>query len=205
MYHGSKIWFVLCSLVLAMTAAVVVSGFVPSSSTCFRYRSYHLCKINQISLLRQKSAGLYSSVGNDEVSFRRAENLDETPSLPVTDINIKQQSSKREMLNFAVPALGIYLCNPLLSNIDNAFVGKTVGTAGLAALSPATICTDQMFYMFSFLGRATTGLVARAYASNNPMTDGTMSSETTEAVRQAAATRKFTFVNVVNYFLASVM
>ena len=70
------------------------------------------------------------------------------------------------MLKFALPALGIYLANPLLSNIDNAFVGKTVGTTGLAALSPGTICTDQMVYLFSFLSRATTGLVSRAYGSN---------------------------------------
>lgn len=65
-------------------------------------------------------------------------------------------ASKREMLGFALPALGIYLSNPLLSNIDNAFVGKTVGTAGLAALSPATVAVDQMLYLFSFLSRATT-------------------------------------------------
>lgn len=45
-------------------------------------------------------------------------------------------ASKRGMLKFAIPALGIYLVNPLLSNIDNAFVGRTVGAAGLAALSP---------------------------------------------------------------------
>jgi len=75
----------------------------------------------------------------------------------------KTVSSKRKMMGFAIPALGIFLCNPLLSNIDNAFVGKTVGTMGLAALSPATICTDQMLFFFSFLGRDTTGLVSRAY------------------------------------------
>jgi len=82
-----------------------------------------------------------------------------TPTDSTTD---KASSSKREMLKFAIPALGIFLANPLLSNIDNAFVGKTVGTEGLAALSPATICTDQMLYLFSFLSRATTGLVSRA-------------------------------------------
>jgi Na+-driven multidrug efflux pump len=76
-----------------------------------------------------------------------------------------KKSSKREMLSFAIPALGIYLANPLLSNIDNGFVGRTVGTQGLAALSPATLCTDQMLYLFSFLARATTGLVSRAYGS----------------------------------------
>mmetsp|Transcript_12460 Transcript_12460/g.25176 ORF Transcript_12460/g.25176 Transcript_12460/m.25176 type:complete len:455 (+) Transcript_12460:493-1857(+) len=47
-----------------------------------------------------------------------------------------------------------------------AFVGRTTGVAGLAALSPATICTDQMLYLFSFLSRATTGLVSRAYGTS---------------------------------------
>jgi putative MATE family efflux protein len=69
------------------------------------------------------------------------------------------------MMAFALPALGIFLVNPLLSNIDNAFVGRTVGSEGLAALSPATLCTDQVLYLFSFLARATTGLVSRAYAT----------------------------------------
>ncbi len=50
--------------------------------------------------------------------------------------------------------------NPLLSNIDNMFVGRVTGTIGLAALSPATICTDQMLYLCSFLARATTGIVS---------------------------------------------
>ena len=81
--------------------------------------------------------------------------------------NVDEETSKRSMLSFAIPALGIYLSNPLLSNIDNAFVGQTVGTKGLAALSPATICTDQMLYLFSFLSRATTGLVSRAYGSTS--------------------------------------
>ncbi|CAB9513515.1 Protein DETOXIFICATION [Seminavis robusta] len=94
----------------------------------------------------------------------------------------KPQASKRKMLSFAIPALGIFLCNPLLSNIDNAFVGKTVGTQGLAALSPATICTDQMLYLFSFLGRATTGLVSRAYKYDDETGQGDK-----QAAREAAS------------------
>lgn len=81
------------------------------------------------------------------------------------------------MLGFALPALGIFLSNPLLSNIDNAFAGRFTGTRGLAALSPATIGTDQVLYLCSFLSRATTGLVSRAYAGGD-----------TEAARRAAAT-----------------
>jgi putative MATE family efflux protein len=79
----------------------------------------------------------------------------------------KATASKREMMGFAIPALGIFLTNPLLSNIDNAFVGQTIGATGLAALSPATLCTDQVLYLFSFLSRATTGLVSRAYAGGD--------------------------------------
>jgi Na+-driven multidrug efflux pump len=92
-----------------------------------------------------------------------------------------KRASKRQMLSFALPALGIYLANPLLSNIDNSFVGKTVGTQGLAALSPATICTDQVLYLFSFLSRATTGLVSRAYGSKKN------EEEKREAAAQAAS------------------
>mmetsp|Transcript_36524 Transcript_36524/g.53576 ORF Transcript_36524/g.53576 Transcript_36524/m.53576 type:complete len:548 (+) Transcript_36524:90-1733(+) len=93
-----------------------------------------------------------------------------------TSINKSQdlaKASKREMLNFAIPALGIFLTNPMLSNIDNMFVGRTTGTFGLAALSPATICTDQMLYLFSFLSRATTGIVSRAYATGENGEDQT--------------------------------
>lgn len=84
----------------------------------------------------------------------------------------KASTSKTEMLKFAVPALGIYLTNPLLSNIDNAFVGRTVGPTGLASLSPATLCIDQALYLFSFLSRAATGMVSRAYNAKNAQEDG---------------------------------
>lgn len=67
-------------------------------------------------------------------------------------------------------------------SVASAFVGRTAGTAGLAALSPATICTDQMLYLFSFLSRATTGLVSRAYGVTQTSQDGD-----TEAARQAAS------------------
>ena len=84
--------------------------------------------------------------------------------------------SKRAMLGFAGPALGIFLAGPLMSNIDNVFVGRFAGTEALAALSPGTVVADQLLYLFSFLGRATTGLAARAYARGG-----------TDAAREALA------------------
>lgn len=92
-------------------------------------------------------------------------------------------ASKRAMLRFALPALGVYLANPLLSNIDNAFVGRTVGAAGLAALAPATLCIDQALYLFSFLARAATGLASRAY--HDPSTQS--ADEAREKLKAAAA------------------
>jgi Na+-driven multidrug efflux pump len=96
-------------------------------------------------------------------------------------------SSKREMLKFAIPALGIYLSNPLLSNIDNAFVGRTVGAVGLAALSPATLCIDQALYLFSFLSRAATGLASRAYYSSSSSVDDASEEKARERIKEAAS------------------
>jgi hypothetical protein len=103
----------------------------------------------------------YNANKGEEVATRKVDPVVTPLSSP---------SSKRALLSFAVPALGIYLTNPLLSNMDNAFVGKTVGVTGLAALSPATLCIDQMLYLFGFLSRATTGLVARAYGQEGNTT-----------------------------------
>jgi len=89
-------------------------------------------------------------------------------------------SSKKAMLRFALPALGIYLTNPLMSNIDNAFVGRTAGTQALAAMSPATTLSDLLLMMFSFLGRATTGIVSRQYKGSD-----------TQAASQAASARTY--------------
>ena len=94
------------------------------------------------------------------------------------------EASKRAMLRFALPALGIYLTNPLMSNIDNAFVGRTAGTQALAAMSPGTTLSDLLLMMFSFLGRATTGVVSRAYKLKDGKGD-------TEAASKAASARKF--------------
>lgn len=120
-------------------------------------------------LSRRPKFALYSDGVDDddtgnETTNKSLASASELKSRPTEQTN---EASKREMLTFAIPALGIYLSSPLLSNIDNGFVGRTVGVKGLAALSPATICTDQVLYLFSFLGRATTGLVSRAYGSKN--------------------------------------
>lgn len=112
----------------------------------------------------------FSSDEKDQDSLSRT-----TKTQPTTS-----SSSTKEMLSFAIPALGIFLASPLLSNIDNAFVGQASGAAGLAALSPATICTDQALYLFTCLSSATTNAVSRVTGGNDGNIDH-------KAVRQAAS------------------
>ena len=43
---------------------------------------------------------------------------------------------------FAVPAIGVWLCSPILSLIDTSAVGVLSGTVQQAALNPAVAVTD---------------------------------------------------------------
>jgi hypothetical protein len=170
----------LCSLLL-ISFAVNVQGWSSLSNvrrTMHRQGSYCPSKSNRRSFSMLNKAKNLVSLESYHA------NEGDAATISVVDATMTPTSSstsKRALLSFAIPALGIYLTNPLLSNMDNAFVGKTVGVAGLAALSPATLCIDQMLYLFSFLSRATTGLVARAYG-----TDGN-----TTAARDAASARTY--------------
>jgi Na+-driven multidrug efflux pump len=148
------------NLVAIFGAAIVaaVSGFI------LPQQPRHLPASRDSNFARQTSYIFVASADEGDAQDISAAQTEAMSSSDSTDEN---NASKRKMLSFAIPALGIYLANPLLSNIDNAFVGKTVGTQGLAALSPATLCTDQMLYLFSFLSRATTGLVSRSFGAKS--------------------------------------
>ncbi|KAL7455151.1 hypothetical protein ACHAWC_006710 [Mediolabrus comicus] len=165
-------------LLFAQLVTIISAFQQPITPRITRYSSHPSIRISKVQPTSTNSLALRLSSENNDDSTELAEsshssygdqhdrnNTDSTPS----------EASKRQMLKFVLPALGIYLMNPLLSNIDNSFVGRTVGKAGLAALSPATLCIDQALYLFSFLSRATTGLASRAYAnaSNTSGSDGT--------------------------------
>jgi hypothetical protein len=50
--------------------------------------------------------------------------------------------SVKKILKFAVPAIGVWLCGPILSLIDTSAVGVLSGTVQQAALNPAVAVTD---------------------------------------------------------------
>ena len=70
--------------------------------------------------------------------------------------------STAKILRYTIPAIGIWLCSPVLSMIDTAAVGLLSGTAQQAALNPAVSVTDYGALVVAFMYTATTNLIAAA-------------------------------------------
>lgn len=89
---------------------------------------------------------------------------------------------RKEVLCFALPALGSVLADPLMSVVDTAFVGQ-FSSLHLAALAPNTSIFNLFFQVFTFLGITTTSMIANR-AVNAP---GLTKAET-ESRRKSAST-----------------
>lgn len=66
----------------------------------------------------------------------------------------------RQVVKFAVPALGAVLCDPVMTLVDTACVGR-ISASYLAALGPNTSIFGFVAMIFQFLTIATTGMVSR--------------------------------------------
>jgi len=76
---------------------------------------------------------------------------------------------------FAIPALGIYICSPLMSLIDAAFVGRLSSSTELAALGPASSISDSAPLPLLFLSIAATNLIAKSFAQKDHATSSRVS------------------------------
>jgi len=85
------------------------------------------------------------------------------------------QPSLAEFRKFALPCLGLWVAQPLLSLVDTAFVGlsgeASASASQLAALGPATTFFDGATYLFAFLNVATTNLYSSARAQRGDQSD----------------------------------
>uniref|UniRef100_A0A0D6QX61 Protein DETOXIFICATION n=1 Tax=Araucaria cunninghamii TaxID=56994 RepID=A0A0D6QX61_ARACU len=72
----------------------------------------------------------------------------------------------KEVVMFAGPALGIWLCGPLMSLIDTAVIGQS-SSLELAAMGPGTVVCDYLCYIFMFLSIATSNMVATSLAQKD--------------------------------------
>ncbi|KAL2460086.1 MATE efflux family protein 4 [Abeliophyllum distichum] len=68
-----------------------------------------------------------------------------------------------EIVKFSGPAVGLWICGPLMSLIDTAVIGQ-VSSIELAALGPGTVFCDNTSYVFMFLSIATSNMVATSVA-----------------------------------------
>lgn len=81
---------------------------------------------------------------------------------PETSEEVEDYPSVSKIVRFTLPAIGVWLCSPVLSMIDTASVGLLAGTAQQAALNPAVSVTDYGALLVAFMYTATTNLVAGA-------------------------------------------
>lgn len=106
--------------------------------------------------LRDDDAADFERVNQDETVVSNLGVVSDYPPTPTI----------RECLSFALPALGIYACPPLMSLIDASFIGRT-SSIELAALGPAGSISDCSPLPLLFLSIASTNLIAKAYAKDD--------------------------------------
>jgi len=87
--------------------------------------------------------------------------------------------SVAKILKYTIPAIGVWLCSPVLSMIDTASVGLLSGTAQQAALNPAVSVTDTGALVVAFMYTATTNLIAAAQAQDQDDGEGIDAPRTT--------------------------
>lgn len=149
---------------LQIYLAIIQVSLIDSFSSPLQYASIrkaqqHIQKLSTPKHFRNHSACcLLNSAPNlptDDVHDNDNDNPQKLASVQGGDV-----PSIQRIINFAIPAIGIYLCSPLLSTIDTASVGLICGTLQQAALNPAVTITDYSARTMSFLYTGTTNMIA---------------------------------------------
>ncbi|KAI4318337.1 hypothetical protein MLD38_032059 [Melastoma candidum] len=75
----------------------------------------------------------------------------------------------KEIVVFAGPATGLWICGPLMSLIDTAFIGQGSSLEVAALVGPQVLAVfcDYTSYLFMFLSIATSNLVATSLATQD--------------------------------------
>eukprot|EP00957_Ditylum_brightwellii_P044595 3381363-Ditylum_brightwellii.AAC.1 len=120
-------------------------------------------------------AKLENIVGRPTPSFEEKISLPsitlESKEHPEAEMEVEAPDVKK-IIKFAIPAVGIWLCSPLLSLIDTSAVGLLSGVTQQAALNPAVSVTDYGGLLVAFMYTATTNLVAAAQGIDSNVVKG---------------------------------
>lgn len=98
-------------------------------------------------------------LGLDEIPQKKTEGFSENESM---------WNQLMEIVRFSGPAVGLWICGPLMSLIDTAVIGQG-SSIELAALGPGTVFCDYTCYVFMFLSIATSNLVATSLAKQDKL------------------------------------
>ena len=151
----SYFWFHVYCLVLVTNSFVI-----PKRTT----------RIQQLTTSKKPWIDL-SSTNCDRVEPDQIQETTNMDALIPQDQNMESKESTAmtieapsvaKILKFAVPAIGVWLCSPLLSLIDTSAVGLLSGTAQQAALNPAVTVSEYTALLIAFMYNGSTNLVARA-------------------------------------------
>jgi hypothetical protein len=151
------------SLSISLVAADAFTSLHPVA--VLPYRANNKAPILRESNNINENEDLSSSSSAEDIPRGGADVKKAPPSLPTLATYRK----------FAIPCLGLWVAQPLLSLVDTAFVGLS-SVAGesaqnLAALGPATTFFDGATYLFAFLNVATTNLYSSARAQKGEASD----------------------------------
>lgn len=72
----------------------------------------------------------------------KASTVEEIDKPVATGMEARRSPGVRKIIKFAVPAIGVWLCGPILSLIDTSAVGLLAGTKQQAGLNPAVAVCD---------------------------------------------------------------
>lgn len=109
-----------------------------------------------LTLASEESEGIL----RNDVPPAAAHSIETATAAPEDEDLTAQVPDTNKILSIAIPAIGIWLCSPLLSMIDTCSVGLLSGTIQQAALNPAVAVTEYSSRLLYFLFTGTTNLVA---------------------------------------------
>jgi len=129
--------------------------------------------VNAVEVAAHVDGGSYEANAASEFNFLPTEMavIEENVVVAESSDALASQAPKQDkqdypsiskIIQFSLPAIGVWLCSPVLSMIDTASVGLLAGTAQQAALNPAVSVTDYGALLVAFMYTATTNLVAGA-------------------------------------------
>ncbi|KAJ8533688.1 hypothetical protein K7X08_007012 [Anisodus acutangulus] len=142
---------------------------IPIQNGIFNVRTCRITSVSPICNIRKRiiitaCSTLSQQVSDVESSDSRNEQMVESSSsVGKFSANESIWTQMVEIAKFSGPAVGLWLCGPLMSLIDTAVVGQG-SSIELAALGPGTVLCDYTSYIFMFLSIATSNLVATSLA-----------------------------------------